>query len=105
MKHWQKLLLYILHLISLYIFSLYLYGICLGIFRFTRSLWFTLIEQNEIKDIDQSSKMEEGVGMSKFWKQILKATAIDFSVMYMLQVNFDFTLLTLVYTCNNRKQH
>ena len=72
----------------------------------------TLIEQNEIKDIDQSSKMEEGVGIgvtedvtSKFWKQILKATAIDFSVMFMLQVNFDFTLLTLVYTCNNRKQH
>ena len=112
MKHWQKLLLYILHLISLYIFSLYLYGICLGIFRFTRSLCLTLIERNEIKDIDQSSKMEEGVGIgvtkdvtSKFWKQILKATAIDFSVMYMLQVNFDFTLLTLVYTCNNRKQH
>ena len=58
----------------------------------------TLIEQNEIKDIDQSSKMEEGVGIrvtkdvtSTFWKQILKATAIDFSVMYMLQVNFDFT--------------
>ena len=56
--------------------------------------------------------MEEGVGIgvtkdvtSKFWKQILKATAIDFSVMYMLQFNFDFTLLTLVYTCNNRKQH
>lgn len=54
--------------------------------------------------------MEEGVGIgvtkdvtSKFWKQILKATAIDFSVM--LQVNFDFTLLTLVYTSNNRKQH
>lgn len=112
MKRWPKLLLYILHLISLYIFSLYLYGICLGIFRFTRSLCLTLIEQNEIKDIDQSSKMEEGVGIrvtkdvtSKFWKQILKATAIDFSVMYMLQVNFDFTLLTLVYTCNNRKQH
>ena len=110
MKRWPKLLLYILHLISLYIISLYLYGICLGIFRFTRSLCLTLIEQNEIKDIDQSSKMEEGVGIgvtkdvtSKFWKQILKATAIDFSVM--LQVNFDFTLLTLVYTCNNRKQH
>lgn len=47
--------------------------------------------------------MEEGVGIgvtkdvtSKFWKQILKAIAIDFTVMYMLQVNFDFTLLTLV---------
>ena len=98
MKHWQKLLLYVLHLTSLYIFLLYLYCICLGIFRFTRSLCLTLIEQNEIKDIDQSSKMEEGVGIrvtkdvtSTFWKQTLKATAIDFSVMHMLQVNFDFT--------------
>lgn len=41
--------------------------------------------------------MEEEVGIgvtnnvtSTFWKQILKATAIDFSVMYKLQVNFDF---------------
>lgn len=81
----------------------YIWSLCLGIFRFTRSLCLTLIEQNEIKDIDQSSKMEEGVGIgvtkdvtSKFWKQILKAIAIDFTVMYMLQVNFDFTLLTLV---------
>ena len=56
MKHWQKLLLYVLHLISLYIFSLYLYCICLGIFRFTRSLCLTLIEQNEIKDITRAAK-------------------------------------------------
>ena len=85
-------LLYIVIIVTIIIFGMHFQAIKLVIilpFR-KKSLVF--------KVIDQSRKMEEGVGIgvttdvtSTFWKQIIKATSSDVSTIYMLQVKFDFT--------------